>query len=149
MAVSVDPVVALSLGRIGVGALALARPEEAARRFRLSSVGADPVGGGQLTYMTRLFGSREIALGAITLLASGRARHGLVLAGLGIDAADAYAALAGTRDGSLDPATGALLTGPAVTGMLAGVGSLRRARRRVRAARRGATGDDDRRGRGR
>ena len=39
--------------------------------------------------MTRLFGSREIALGAATLLASGATRRNLVLAGIAVDAADA------------------------------------------------------------
>ncbi|RLV48746.1 DUF4267 domain-containing protein [Nocardioides mangrovicus] len=125
MRVSLDPVVGLSLGRIGVGVLALTRPEEAARRFRLA-----PGASAQLTYMTRLFGSREIALGVITLLATGKTRRRLVVAGIGIDVADGYAALMGAKDGSLDTTTGAVLTGPAVGGVLAGVGSLRRTRRR-------------------
>ena len=43
----------------------------------------------QVPYVTRLFGSREIALGAATLLARGKAQRGLVLAGILVDAADA------------------------------------------------------------
>ena len=53
-----NPVTGLALGRIAIGATALASPDLAGKLFRLD-VAANP----QLPYMSRMFGSREIALG--------------------------------------------------------------------------------------
>ena len=65
----------LSRGRIGVGLLAVARPPLAGALF-----GFDPPGNPQLPTMTRLFASREVALGA-TLLARVGARCTMLVAG--------------------------------------------------------------------
>jgi hypothetical protein len=110
----------LALGRIGIGALALASPDLAGRLFRLDSV-TNP----QLPYMSRLFGSREIALGALTLVARGKARRNLVLLGMSVDGADAAAGYLAGRDGYVDQRTGAFLTAPAVLAVLAGAAGLR------------------------
>jgi hypothetical protein len=40
-------------------------------------------------FMTRLFGVREIAIGSLTLLAKGRTRQSMVLAGMAVDGGDA------------------------------------------------------------
>lgn len=72
-----DPVIGLSLGRITLGAVTLSNPGLGAKLFQL-----DAEHNKQLPYMTRMFGSREIALGTLTLLASGRTRRRLVLAGI-------------------------------------------------------------------
>jgi hypothetical protein len=120
----VDPVTGLSLGRIGVGALSLARPDLAAGMF-----GLDVENNPQGQYLGRLFGSREIALGAATLLASGTTRRNLVLAGIGVDIADAVTGVLGIREKTVSGKTGAKLIVPAVGAVLSGIRSLRASRR--------------------
>jgi hypothetical protein len=124
-----DPVIGLSLGRIAVGAVTLGNPEAGAKLFQL-----DPESNKQLAYVTRMFGAREIALGTLTLLARGKARRRLVVAGIAVDGADAYAGLVAGKDGSVSRNASALLTAPAVLGALSGVVSLRRARKARKAA---------------
>jgi hypothetical protein len=116
----VDPVIGLSLGRIAVGTVSLAKPDVAAGLFGLD-VAANPQG----PYLARLFGSREIAIGALTLLSRGTTRRNLVLAGIGIDLADAATGVLGIQDKSVPVRTGAMLIGPAVGAVLAGIGGLR------------------------
>jgi hypothetical protein len=105
-----DPVIGLSLGRIGLGA----------RLLQL-----DTRNNRQLPYLTRMFGSREIALGTLTLLARGAARRRLVQACIAVDGADACAGVLAGRDGSVSKGSSAMLTAPAVLAVLAGVASLR------------------------
>jgi hypothetical protein len=115
-----NPVTGLSLGRIAIGAAALARPDLVAR-----TLGLDPVGQPQAAYMARMFGSREIALGTLTLATRGRGRAGVVLLGVGVDAADAATGYLGPREAQVTQKAGAMLTGPAVLAMLVGVLGLR------------------------
>lgn len=115
-----DPVTGLSLGRIAVGTVSLAKPELAAGLF-----GLDVKNNPQGPYLARLFGSREIALGALTLLARGKTRRNLVLAGIGVDAADAATGVLGIQDKSVPVKTGAMLIGPAILAVLSGIGGLR------------------------
>jgi hypothetical protein len=115
-----NPVTGLSLGRIAIGAVALASPPLAGRLFRLDTA-ANP----QLPYLARMFGSREIALGAVTLLASGTTRRNLVAAGIAVDAADAVAGVLAARDGYVSKPTGGFLTAPALAAVAAGVSGLR------------------------
>src|SRR5512139_1831246 len=115
-----NPVTGLSLGRIAIGALALASPPLAGKLFRLDTA-ANP----QLPYLARMFGSREIALGAVTLLASGTTRRNLVAAGIAVDAADAVAGVLAARDGYVSKPTGGYLTLPAVAAVAAGISGLR------------------------
>jgi hypothetical protein len=116
-----DPVTGLSLGRIAIGALALLSPPHAARLFRL-----DAARNPQLPYLTRMFGSREIALGAATLLARGSARRTMAGAGIAVDAADAVAGVLAARDGVVSRPVGAFLTLPALGAVVAGVVGARR-----------------------
>src|SRR4051812_39041508 len=117
-----NPVIGLSFGRIAVGTLALAKPELAAKSFQL-----DPAANPQVPYLLRLFGSREIVLGLVTLLARGRSRSGLVGLGIGVDAADAATAVLAMRDGTVSKRTAYTLIGPAVGAIGSGVvGLLRR-----------------------
>ena len=104
-----NPVIGLSLGRIAVGSVALANPEAAARLFQL-----DPVSNPQVPYVTRLFGSREVALGVMTLLTSGKTQRGLIGLGILVDAADAGTGYLAMRDGSVSRRTAMALVGPAV-----------------------------------
>jgi hypothetical protein len=110
-----NPVNGLALGRIAIGATALASPSLAARLFRLD-LARNP----QLPYLSRMFGSREIALGAITLLAKGGARRKLVALGMAVDGADAFAGYDAMRSGVVPQSTGVFLTAPAVGAVLAG-----------------------------
>lgn len=65
-----NPALTLAAARVLIGTVALAAPAEGTQLFRL--------------YMTRLFASREIALGAATLLARGPAQRQLVAAGVAV-----------------------------------------------------------------
>jgi hypothetical protein len=116
----VKSVIGLSLGRIAVGVVSFARPAVAARMF-----GLDVENNPQGPYLARLFGSREIALGTATLLARGKTRRNLVLAGIGVDVADAATGVLGIQDRSVSVRTGAMLIGPALGAVVAGLGGLR------------------------
>ena len=115
-----NPVIGLSLGRIAVGAISFAQPAMAAKMLGLD-VDTFP----QAPYWARLFGSRELALGAVTLLARGKTRRNLVLAGIGVDLADAATGVLGVQDKSVNRRTGAMLIAPAIGAVLAGFGGLR------------------------
>ena len=111
-----NPVTGLSLGRVVIGIVALLSPSLSAKLFRLDG-DSNP----QLPYMSRMFGSREVALGALTLAASGTARRNLVLVGIAVDGADAVAGHLAGRDGYVSRTTGTLLTIPALGAVAAGV----------------------------
>ncbi|MCW2784196.1 MAG: hypothetical protein JWP74_713 [Marmoricola sp.] len=110
-----NPVTGLSLGRIAIGIGALASPDLATKLFRL-----DGPGNPQLPYMTRMFGSREVALGAITLVSKGAARRKLVALGIAVDGADAYAGLDAMKSGVVTRTTGIGLVAPAVFAVVSG-----------------------------
>ena len=110
-----NPVNGLALGRIAIGATALASPSLAAKLFRLD-LARNP----QLPYLSRMFGSREIALGAITLLARGGPRRKLIALGMAVDGADAFAAYDVARSGAVAQSTGIMLGAPAVGAVVAG-----------------------------
>jgi hypothetical protein len=115
-----NPVTGLSLGRIAVGALTFARPDVATGLF-----GLDLANNPQSPYLGRLFGSREIAIGVLTLASRGTTRRNLVLAGIGIDLADAVTGALGIKDKTVSGKTGAMLVAPAVAAALNGVAGLR------------------------
>jgi hypothetical protein len=115
-----DPVTGLSLGRIAVGAVSFAKPDLAASLF-----GLDVVNNPQGPYLARLFGSREIALGALTLVSRGSTRRNLVLAGIGVDLADAVTGVLGIQDKSVPVKTGAMLIAPAIGAVVSGISGLR------------------------
>lgn len=110
-----NPVNGLALGRIVIGATSLASPGLAAKMFRLD-LARNP----QLPYLMRMFGSREIALGALTLVAKGKARRKLVALGMAVDGADAFAGYDAMRSGSVPQSVGLFLTGPALGAVVAG-----------------------------
>ena len=115
-----NPVIGLSLGRIAVGAVAFARPAVAAKMFGLD-VDNNPQG----PFLARLFGSREIAIGTATLLARGTTRRNLVLAGIGVDAADAATGVLGIQDKTVPVRTGVMMIVPAILAVLSGFAGLR------------------------
>ncbi|NHC21782.1 DUF4267 domain-containing protein [Nocardioides sp. IC4_145] len=115
-----NPVTGLSLGRIAIGVASLANPTMAAQQMML-----DPRSNPQVPYVTRLFGTREIALGAATLLATGKARRTLVLLGILVDAADAATGYLAVKDGSAPVKAGQGMTAVASGAVVAGLLGLR------------------------
>ena len=111
-----EPIIGLAYARIAVGALSLLSPTLAAKAFLL-----DPDHNPQLPLITRMFGSREVALGALTLASSGKARAALVQAGIAVDGADTLAGLAATISGSISKPAGLVLTGAAAGAVTTGV----------------------------
>lgn len=111
-----NPVTGLSLGRIAIGVGALTSPDLATKLFRL-----DGPNNPQLPYMTRMFASREIALGAVTLFARGTARRKLVALGIAVDGADAFAGFDAMKSGAVNQSTGIGLVAPAIGAVIAGV----------------------------
>lgn len=114
-----NPALGLAAARIALGSVALVAPSTGSRLFRL-----DPERNPELPYMTRLFGSREIVLGAVTLLTTGRAQRNLIAAGVAVDGADAFAALAAAASGQVSKGTGLALATPALAAVAAGVAGL-------------------------
>jgi len=114
-----NPVIGLSLGRVAVGAVAVANPDAAARMFQL-----DPVGNPQLGYVTRLFGIREVALGLSTLMARGRGRTAMVGLGILVDAGDGATGFLAMQDGTVSRKTALTLIGPAAGAVASGLVAL-------------------------
>jgi hypothetical protein len=112
----VDPITGLALGRIVVGAVSFLSPGLAARMFLL-----DPRANPQLAYMARLFGPREVVLGALTLAATGEARRQLVGIGVAVDGADALTGLVSAASGKVSKPAGLLLTAVAAGAVVTGV----------------------------
>lgn len=110
------PVTGLSVGRIVIGIGAVAAPDLTGKLFRLN-VGGNP----QLPYMMRMFGSREIALGALTLVSGGKTRSALTAVGIAVDGTDAFAGLDAGARGLVSPSTSRFLTAPALGAAAAGL----------------------------
>jgi hypothetical protein len=106
---------AIAIGRMAVGAGAWLTPNLSGRLF-----GLDPDGNPQLPYVGRLFGARDVVLGAGALRSPKKQKDTWVTAGLACDVADVAAgALAGAR-GQLPPAAAALVTATAGAFAVAG-----------------------------
>lgn len=112
-----DQTTSLSVARIVIGATAFLAPE---RSLRASMLDPAP----QSTLLVRLFGIRDAALGAVTLMAAPSARPALLKVGMAVDGADAAAALAALRSGAVGPATGLGFAGLALMGVAAGAVSV-------------------------
>jgi hypothetical protein len=119
----VDSVTSLSLARIAVGIGAYGSPEMVGKIF-----GIDAHANPQAPYVSRMFASREIALGAVTLLARGTARRNLTIAGVLIDIGDGATGALGIKQQMVPARTGAVLIGAAVYGVLSGLRGLRASR---------------------
>jgi hypothetical protein len=113
------PSLLLSGLRVAVGAGAWASPTLAGRAFGLDT-DANP----QATYLSRLFGIRDVVLAAGTLgTPAGPTRDLWWKLGIVADAADVGAAVLGIREGRIPTKTGVLAgltaTGAVVLGVLA------------------------------
>jgi hypothetical protein len=111
---------AIAALRIAIGSGAWLTPNLAARLF-----GLDPAGNPQAPYLGRLFGVRDLALGAGTLATEGKVRRSWLAAGLACDVADTAAALLGRRAGYLSTPVTFLLAAPALAAVGLGVIALR------------------------
>lgn len=109
----------LAVLRTIIGAFAWVAPNLAGKAFML-----DVDGNPQAPYLARLFGVRDVALGAATSQTNGDARRKLLTLGVAVDAADAAAAVLGARKGYFSPVTGALLAAPALAAVGMGVMAL-------------------------
>jgi hypothetical protein len=110
-----NPITGIALARIAIGAVALASPDLAGKLFRLDNR-ANP----QLPYMARMFGSREIVLGAVTLVSKGSARRKMIGVGIAVDSADAFAGLDAMRSGAVSQSVGIGLVAPAIGAVVSG-----------------------------
>lgn len=111
-----NPVTSLSLGRIGVGVASLLKPDLVATTMGVPT---------SAPLLTQWFGSREIALGAATLLSSGSARRTLVLIGAAVDGADAATAYAAIEAEQIPRKLGLALAGVAAGAVVSGLLGLR------------------------
>lgn len=118
-----NPLTGLSVGRILIGAAALLAPGLFNR-----ALGLDP-GQTQLAYMNRMFGSREIALGAATLAAPAALKEPVVAAGIAIDVADAAAGALAGASGAVSKGRGFLLAAPALAAVAVGAVAIASGRR--------------------
>jgi hypothetical protein len=105
----------VAAGRVAVGMVSLARPDLLPRLL-----GVDTGTARRMTWLGRMFGAREVALGAGLLMAGdGAAERGWVLGGVVSDAGDVLALGGALREGSVSRTFGGLsvLTAAAATGV--------------------------------
>ena len=112
-----DQATSLAVARIVIGAAAWVAPERSLRASMLDDAPQSPL-------LLRLFGVRDAALGAVTLMAPTSARPALVKVGMAVDGADAAAALLALRSGAVRPTTGLLFAGLALSAVAAGAASV-------------------------
>jgi hypothetical protein len=110
---------ALAGPRIVIGVAAWLAPRQSGRGF-----GLDPGANEQAPYLARLFGARDVVLGAGTLQATGEARTQWLRIGVAVDAAAAAAALAAGRVGYLPPVAAGLVLAPAIAAVGLGLAAL-------------------------
>ncbi len=111
-----NPVSGLSLGRIVIGLASLVKPDLV--QSTMGTTTSNPL-------LTQWFGSREVALGAATLLASGGSRRSLVLIGMAVDAADAATAYQAVEREAMPRNIGLAFAGVAAGAVVSGLLGLR------------------------
>ncbi len=105
--------------RLAIGLSSWLTPRVAGRIFGLDAR-ANP----QLPYLARLFGARDVALAAGTVLSEGQSRSVWLQIGVACDVADALAGLAAGSRGYLGPVSAALVTGTALGAAALGMTAL-------------------------
>lgn len=111
-----NSVTGLSLGRIGIGIASLVKPDLV--QSTMGTTTTNPL-------LTQWFGSREVALGAATLVTRGTARRSLVLIGMAVDGADAATAYQAVEKELMPRNIGLAMTGVAAGAVVAGILGLR------------------------
>ena len=112
-----DQATSLSVGRIVIGVTAWVAPD---RSLRASMLDGTP----QSTFLLRLFGVRDAALGAVTLMAAPSARPALLKVGMAVDGADAAAALMALKSGAVRTSAGTIFAGVALAAVAAGAAAV-------------------------
>jgi hypothetical protein len=107
---------AIAIGRIVVGAAAWLAPRQSGRLF-----GLDPESNPQTPYIGRLFGARDVALGAGALRAPRKQKYNWLVAGLACDVADTAAGVMAGARGTLPMPAAAMVTATAAAFAMAGV----------------------------
>ncbi len=105
--------------RTSVGSGAWLAPRLSGKLF-----GLDPAANPQLPYLGRLFGIRDVALGAGVQFSSGRSRRLWLQLGILCDSADAVAGILAGRKGELSKLSTVLVTAPALMGIGLGIAAL-------------------------
>lgn len=113
--------VSLAAMRIGIGGLAWAKPELAAKLFGF------PEPDGQARYAWRLFGVRDVVVGLGTVTSSGAGRRTWAGVGLACDVADGAAGVLGRGD--VKPVSAAAMIGVPAAAVGFGAWALTRGRR--------------------
>ena len=108
-----DQATSLAVARIVIGTAAWIAPEKSLRAGSLDTAPQSP-------FLLRLFGVRDAALGAVTLMAAPSAKPALLKLGLVVDGADAAAALMALKSGAVRSSTGVLFAGIALGAVAAG-----------------------------
>jgi hypothetical protein len=107
---------AIAISRIAVGSGAWLMPNLSGRLF-----GLDPEGNPQLPYVGRLFGARDVALGAGALRSSRKNKDAWLTAGLACDVADVAAGMLAGARGQLPVAAATLVSATAAAFAAAGL----------------------------
>jgi hypothetical protein len=115
-----DPITGLAYGRVAVGTIALFSPRRAEKLL-----GLDPGRNPQMSPLTRMFGARELALGGLTLAASGDARERMIQVGVAVDGADGLAGIAAVASGAMSKKDGIMLAVVAAGAVATAVKGLR------------------------
>jgi hypothetical protein len=115
----VSPLKLLIAIRVSIGSGAWLTPRLAGRLFGLDAE-ANP----QLPYMGRLFGVRDVVLGAGAQVSTGDSQRLWLQLGLVCDATDAAAGLIAGRNGEIPKLTTVLVTAPALLGIALGAAAL-------------------------
>src|SRR5205823_1971554 len=115
-----NPVSALAALRAAIGVGAYVAPNVTGR-----ALGLDPAGNPQASFLGRLFGVRDLALGAGTLSSEGPARTRWVQLGVACDLADAGAAYLAARNGTIPTFAGVLAGATALGAAGMGLAALR------------------------
>ncbi len=99
----------MALVRGLLGAAAYIDPDRTAR-----AMGLDPDRNTQMRYLGRVFGARDMALGAALLASTGEGRRKLLWACVGIEVLDTASALIALRTGTIGKAAAIRLVGAVV-----------------------------------
>jgi hypothetical protein len=116
---AMSPLKLLIATRVSIGSGAWLAPRLAGTLF-----GLDPDGNPQLPYLGRLFGIRDVVLGAGVQVSSGAGRRLWLQLGLVCDAADAAAGIIAGRNGELSKISTVLVTAPALLAIGLGAAAL-------------------------
>ena len=109
----------LNGSRMVVGAAAIAAPGHV-----FTGAGLDGRRNPQLPVLSRMFGIRDLVLGAGALGTSAAERRRWLQAGIAADAVDLVAAIAGARSGRLSTREAIMLGIPATAGTALGIAAL-------------------------